>query len=75
MRVSASMKSICQGQRAGRCSVQRRAVLVRRSGIANSRRRIVAAVRGVRSASPMMSVHLARLCARHAMLVLALLAL
>ena len=25
MRVSASMKSVCQGQRAGRCSVQRRA--------------------------------------------------
>ena len=39
MRVSAWRKSVCQGQRAGRCSVQRRAVLVRRPGIANSRRR------------------------------------
>jgi hypothetical protein len=32
MRVSASIKACCQGQRAGRCSVQRRAVRVRRPG-------------------------------------------
>ena len=47
MRVSASMKSPCQGQRAGRCSVQRRAVRVRRPGSASSRRRRVRAARTV----------------------------
>ena len=47
MRVSASMKSICQGQRAGRCSVQTRAVWVRRPGRVNRRVRSVRAVRGV----------------------------
>jgi hypothetical protein len=43
MRVSASMKLACQGQRAGRCMVARLAVRVILPGIANSRRRVVAA--------------------------------
>jgi hypothetical protein len=74
MRVSASMKSVCQGQRAGRCSVWRRALEVSRPGRAKSRRRSVAA-RGVGSGRPIWAVQRPRLWARQAITVQALLAL
>ena len=45
MRASAASKSPCQGQRAGRCSVQPRAWRVRRPGSVSSRRRRVRAAR------------------------------
>ena len=76
MRVSASRKSVCQGQRAGRCIVERLAVRVILPGRANSRRRRgVVAVLGVGSVSPSSALQRERLCARQAMTVQALLAL
>jgi hypothetical protein len=74
MRVSASWKSCCQGQRAGIRSVHCRAVRVSRPGIRNSRLRRVAAVRAVSWGRPIWLVHLPRLCARAAITVQALLA-
>jgi hypothetical protein len=47
MRESASAKACCQGQRAGRCSVQRRALRVSRPGRASSRRLRVRTARTV----------------------------
>ena len=74
MRVSASMKSCCQGQRAGRCSVQRRALRVRRPGSASRRRRRVRAARTVRSGRPSRPVQRSRLWASAAITVQAALA-
>jgi hypothetical protein len=64
MRASASWKACCQGQRAGRCRVQRRAVLVSRAGSASSRRRTVRAARTVWPGRPSTEVQRSRLCAR-----------
>ncbi len=67
--LSAALKSFCQGQRAGRCSVQRRAVRVRRPGIESSRRRRVRATRTVAPGRPRTVVQRSRLCARAAITV------
>jgi hypothetical protein len=74
MRVSASSKSCCQGQRAGIRRVHCRAVRVSRPGIRNSRLRRVAAVRVLSWGRPIWLVHRPRLCARAAITVQALLA-
>ena len=74
MRVSASSKSCCQGQRAGIRSVHCRAVRVSRPGIRNSRSRRVAAVRVRSWGRPIWLVHRPRLCASAAITVQALLA-
>jgi hypothetical protein len=69
MRLSASAKACCQGHRAGRCSVHRRAVRVSRPGRASSRRRSVRAARTVWPGRPRTEVQRRRLCARQAMTV------
>ena len=74
MRVSASSKSCCHGQRAGIRSVHCRAVRVSRPGIRNSRLRRVAAVRVLSLGKPIWLVHRPRLCARAAITVQSLLA-
>ena len=63
------MKASRQGQRAGRCSVQRRAVRVSRPGSAISQRRIVRAVRQVESSRPSCPTQRERLWARQAITV------
>lgn len=74
MRASASANASCQGQRAGRCGVQRRAVRVSRPGRASSRRRRVRAARTVWPGRPGTEVQRSRLWARQAMPVQAALA-
>jgi len=55
IRASARAKSCCQGQRAGRCSVNWRALRVRRPGSVSSRRRSVRAARIVAGQSEQVS--------------------
>ena len=63
MRVSAWMKSCCHGQRAGRCSVKRRALRVRRPGSDSSLRRSLRATCMVSPGRPSAPVQRSRLCA------------